>query len=825
MARKILVFLILIGNALLGNAQTQTSGRELYRAAHTQSVELIHTKLSVSFSLSKRELYGEEWLTATPYFYPSDSIVLDAKNMLIHQVALHNGKKNRPLQFTHKENLLHIKLDKTYQKAEPYTLYIRYTAQPYASKKSQGAEAIKESRGLYFINPEGEDPEVPTQIWTQGEVEASSCWFPTVDKPNQKTTQEIFITVPDRFVTLSNGILQESKKLPNGERTDHWVMDKRHATYLFFMGIGEYSVVKDKPWRNVPIDYYVEKKYENVAQQIFGNTAEMIAFFSQLLHYDFPWQKYAQITAREYVSGAMENTTAVIHAEYAQQTAKQLADENYWESTIAHELFHHWFGDLVTAESWANLPMNESFANYSEYLWFEHKYGKDVADYHLEQDIDRYKHNSADFHKKLVRFGYTSKEDMFDLVSYNKGGAILHMLRDYLGDEAFFQGIALYLKTNEYGTGEAHQFRLALEKISGKDLNWFFNQWFFNYGNPKITTEKNYDSSRGELTLKVLQDKELPFQFPLEVDIYAGGGYQRYKVWASAKAENIFVFPTKKNPDLVNVNPRGVLLCQENSPKTVQEYDFQYRNAKDYKSRSQVVQYAAEHQQHDLLAQALGDAFFRIRIAALKGFNPKQISKNTLKKIEKMATSDPENLVKAAAIGVLASTKDAQYFPIFERGLEAFSQAVNAASVQAISLVSPQYWEKNLQKIDLSLLTMDEILSLLPQIVAQKNPQHLPYVWEVAMFFPFVQDATQAQAAQQAYVWVMQEGNTQIIRQMAKTFEQFRKEVENPQAQQVMRQILAKGIEMKQQLAQEDTQNADLQKQIQILTQVQEGYK
>ena len=134
----------------------------------------------------------------------------------------------------------------------------------------------------------------------------------------------------------------------------------------------------------------------------------------------------------------MENTTATLHGSDILQKPGQLIDENQWEDTIAHELFHHWFGDLVTAESWSNLTVNESFANYSEYLWNEYKYGKDQADYHQMEDVGRYIHNPSDFKKDLVRFDYASREDVFDLVTYQKGGGILHMLRNYLGDDAFF---------------------------------------------------------------------------------------------------------------------------------------------------------------------------------------------------------------------------------------------------------------------------------------------------------------------------------------------------------------------------------------------------
>ena len=260
---------------------------------------------------------------------------------------------------------------------------------------------------------------VPSQIWTQGETEANSVWMVTIDKPNQKTTQELYMTVPAKYVTLSNGLLKSQKNNPDGTRTDYWKMDLPHAPYLFFMGVGEYSITKDS-YKGKEVSYYVEKEYHPVARKIFGNTPEMIKFFSEKLGVDYPWAKYAQIVGRDYVSGAMENTTATLHQESSYQNARQLKDGNIWEGTIAHELFHQWFGDLVTTESWSNITVNESFANYSEYLWSEYKYGKDDADEHNLEDMQGYLFSGSE-NKDLVRYHYSNKEDVFDAVSYNKG--------------------------------------------------------------------------------------------------------------------------------------------------------------------------------------------------------------------------------------------------------------------------------------------------------------------------------------------------------------------------------------------------------------------
>src|SRR5690606_29186550 len=197
-------------------------------------------------------------------------------------------------------------------------------------------------------------------------------------------------------------------------------------------------------------------------------------FFSEKLGVEYPWDKYHQIVVRDYVSGAMENTGAVIFGDFVYKNKRELLDAND-QSIIAHELFHHWFGDLVTAESWSNLTLNESFANYSQYLWDEHRFGLDEADYQAEGEADGYYQTgqSQGYHD-LVWFDYDNKEQMFDGHSYNKGGRILHMLRNYIGDDAFFKALNIYLTQNKFKAAEFHQLRLAFEEVTGEDLNWFF---------------------------------------------------------------------------------------------------------------------------------------------------------------------------------------------------------------------------------------------------------------------------------------------------------------------------------------------------------------
>jgi aminopeptidase N len=194
------------------------------------------------------------------------------------------------------------------------------------------------------------------------------------------------------------------------------------------------------------------------------------------------------VVVRDFVSGAMENTSASTFMEAVQSTQRELIDKS-WDDIIAHELFHQWFGDLVTIESWANLPLNESFANYAQYLWDEYKYGKDEADYQAFREKQQYLYESTRKQEPMIRFEYKKPDDMFDSHSYAKGGRILHMLRRLVGDEAFFESLKEYLHQNAFQNTEIHHLRLAFEKVTGKDLNWFFNQWFLLPGHPELVID------------------------------------------------------------------------------------------------------------------------------------------------------------------------------------------------------------------------------------------------------------------------------------------------------------------------------------------------
>jgi aminopeptidase N len=673
-------------------AAEDTSWKKSPRYTPERVNNLVHTKLDVKFDYDKSYLYGKAWVTLTPHFSPTAKLTLDAKGMEIKKLNLISNNKNIPLKYDYNNEQLAIQLDKTYKKGEKYTVYVEYTAKPDEYEKQSGRDPMLGTKGLFFINPKGEDKNKPIQIWTQGQTESSSVWFPTIDQTQQKTTQEIYMTVPAKYVSLSNGKLISQKLNADGTRTDYWKMDLPNSPYLFFMGVGNYALVKDS-WRGKEVNYYVEPEYGPVAKKIFGNTPEMMTFFSKLTGVDYPWVKYSQMTARDYVAGAMENTTATLHQEFAQQDARELTDENRWEGTIAHELFHHWFGDYVTAESWSHLTVNESFADYSQTLWFEYKYGKDAGDAENYWGMRAYLQGD-NTKKDLVRFYYSDREDMFDAVSYQKGGRILHMLRNYLGDSAFFKGLNLYLTTNKFKSAEAHHLRLALEEVSGKDLTWYFNQWYFGSGHPKLNINYSYQQEKKQamVVVKQTQNTGKIFRIPTYIDIYHGKNKSRNMVWIE-NAIDTFYFTSETKPDLINFDSDKVLLAEKTENKNLDNYIHQYYHSGNYMDRREAVDFCGrkidEPKAKALLLDAFADSFHGIRGLAISKIDLKKETQREVfeKKIASLVATEKNRPVKASMLTALGNTNNKEYSIIYLPLVNDSSYTVSGAALIALSKV------------------------------------------------------------------------------------------------------------------------------------------
>jgi aminopeptidase N len=710
-----------------------------YRSAYTRRADLINTKLFLTPVWKKKEMNGRAEITLRQHFYPSDSIVLNAREMVIHSVSLLQNGSKKELKYDYDAKLLTVRLDRTYNSAENIVLSIEYTSYPEKAEQG-GSNAIKSDKGLYFIDADSTDDGKPTELWSQGETESNSVWFPTIESPEQKTTSEIYLTIDSAFTTLSNGLLIDTKINPDGTKTDHWLNELPIAPYLVMIAAGNFAVVKDK-WRNIDVNYYVDPPFAPYAKMVFGNTPEMIEYFSNLTGIPYAWQKYSQVVVHDYISGAMENATAVVHGTNMHQDVGSHLDESY-EHYIAHELFHHWFGNLVTCRSWSNITLNEGFANYSEYLWYEHKYGKTYAESALIEDLNQYLGRSEKSDPPLIRYVYEDREDVYDVVSYNKGGSVLHMLRDYLGDSAFFKGMNVYLSTYKFGSAEVDQLRASFEKVCGEDLNWFFNQWYLSGGHPELAITYSWNELNKEQTIQInqLQDhsKYPIYRLPLKVDFYFNDSIVRKNIYTD-RTEQTFNFPFSEKPKVVSVDANRTLVGRIKDNRTPEELSYLYDHSKHVADRLQAISAISYTEEINstgsaMQVRALKDSSYLVRREALN--YTMTVCKKDPARIQQaiidIALNDADTKNRTNAISKLTSFYSKEIsMPVLEKGLKEKSHHVVAASffgIYALDTLRGREVAKQLEKD-----SSEYVLSALTLYYSENDSDDVLYIYENAM--------------------------------------------------------------------------------------------
>ncbi len=672
---------------------TAPAAPPIYRAFSPRVWEIKNTRVALSFNWKEKTADAKEWITMHPYFYATDTIVLDAKSMRIDSVILVGKDRNKPLNYSYKNNQLKIDFGHLYKMEDNIELYFKYTAMPYA-ESTGGSGAIRDDRGLYFINTDHKVPHKPAEIWTQGETESNSHWLITIDKPNTRFTTQIELTVPDSCVTLSNGAMIKQVKDQKGMRTDIWKMDMPMQTYVVMFAVGKFSVVKNS-WRGKEVNYYVEPEYQPYASLMFNHTPEMLEFFSKRTGVPYPWNKYSQVVVRDYVSGAMENTSAALFGEFMNQNAREIADRNS-EDVVSHELFHEWFGDYVTCKSWTNITVNESFANYGEQLWRYYKYGKASADELGYNDLMGYIGSSSyGGDPQLVRFHYDSREDVFDAISYNKGGAILRYLNYLIGDAAFDRAMYLYLTKNALQSAEAHNWRMAVEEATGQDWNWFFNQWYFHAGHPIVKVVYNYNDTTQKLAVAVTQNQEdstFMFQLPLKTAIIYGNE-KIVTDWNITRRRDTFIYEYKNGirpviiPDYAHVLPGEI-----KDGKKMPQWKVQFAQTDDYVSKRLAVS-AAGRLLSDTNAQAIIDMGLKDKIPSIRRTTLSSIRNTQNEKYRRrwtevvmsMAINETDNLTRAEAIDVLGEWKVANCKTVMITSLHHNSYAIAGAGLGALN--------------------------------------------------------------------------------------------------------------------------------------------
>ena len=514
-----------------------------------RTFDVQHYVLRTSFDHAKRTVFGETSIRLTPLEEPIDVVELDAEALKIESVVLEPA--NTGLQYKNGSGKLIITLDRKYQPNELVIIRVKHTATP--------------KKGVYFVDEKRQNGTLinPAQIWTQGEPDEARHWFPLFDFPSDKATTEQFIRVRSNQTVISNGELVSKTDNKDGTTTFHYSMTVPHTAYLISFVVGDYAKIEEK-YRNIPLGYYVYRGRESIVPLAYGKTKDMMRIFEELTKVDYPYNKYDQTIVANFTFGGMENITATTMADSEIFYASVPFLQGAVEDLVAHELAHSWFGNLVTCENWAELWLNEGFATFMEAAVREKLYGR--KDYLRKILVDAENFIVDDAVGKK-RFGLFNQEAgnvaaLFDrpAITYNKGGAVIHQLREQVGDEAFWRALTVYLNRHKYGSVETPDLLRVMEETSGQKLDWFFDQWVYGIGYPKLTIRPVYSASAKSLTLAITQTQPATaqspgaYRLPMEFEIVTSEGPVLKKLDITKRAET-FDIPVASKPTAIKVDP------------------------------------------------------------------------------------------------------------------------------------------------------------------------------------------------------------------------------------------------------------------------------
>jgi aminopeptidase N len=712
------IWLVGAAGAAVGQQTTGTVGAYTPPRVWPQEArrfDLLHQSIAVRFDAPERRVWGTVTTRVRITLARTDTVRLDAENLTVDRAT---DARGRALRFTADTSHVTVRLARRAAVGDTVEFILQYHGTPV--------------RGLYFV---------PRRhiIWTQGEATETRAWVPTYDAPNDKTTWEFRVTADSGDVVLSNGRLESVTPVAGGkQRVWHWIQDEPASTYLYSVVAGPFTILRDQ-WRGIPVDYYTYPDTTLAAWRSFGETPSMIELYSELLGVPFPWDKYDQSIIPDFTYGGMENVSATTQTDLALHGPGGEPEDD-GRGLVAHELAHQWFGDLTTTADWADVWLNEGLTTYMESVQAEKTRGWDAAEREWWGQQRQAMQADVRTPRPLVWGQYTGTDPIVLFFSghvYPKGAQLAHQLRRLLGDSVFWAGMHRFLVDNAHRPVTTADYAIAMEKTCQCDLDWFFNQWAYGIGYPKVHFARQWDSGGKVLQVTVEQTQPVDslhplFRFPVTIRVITRDSVVRHDIMVS-KATEVFDVPLPSAPLSFRFDEGGWLLGSVTGDLTDPELGQMARHDLDLRARHWALdRLATAHDSEALAARrfvALNDHSGWLRATALQQMagdsaplsvtvvraalrdpdsEVRSAALRTLQGLDSAAAAtaaaamypaDPNDAAREAALGVLANARGSAALPLLLDAVAAGPIALRFTAAQQLSRIGGPEAERALERL------------------------------------------------------------------------------------------------------------------------------
>ena len=512
-----------------------------------KDIDIQHYRFEISLSDSADVIYGNAQITVLFKKAGMQHFRLD----LINKTAERQGKgmvidavkvADVPVNYTHQNDEVIINLPNPSAAIAAITFTITYHGIPFD--------------GLIIGPTKFGDRSFFCENWPN----KARQWLPTLDHPSDKATSEFIVTAPAHYKVISNGLLLEESDIGNNTRLTHWKQSVPVSCWLFVLGVADFAVKYVDQFNGKSIQSWVYAKDREAGFYDFDEpTKKVLEFYSSYVG-PYAYEKLANIESVN-SGGGMETSSAIFYSDKI-ITGKR---EERTRNVIIHEIAHQWFGNAVTETTWDDAWLSEGFATFFTLLFIEHAYGKEA----YTNGLIKAKKTVFDLALKMPGFSIVSprsaeKEPVTSGITYQKGAWVLHMLRNLVGEANFQKGIRSYYAKFYNGSATTDDFRMAMEKASGKDLRAFFRQWLYQPVNPTITATWQYDAVHKKITIELLQTQTgaIVFNVPVEVGYYKPGSSTPTILKINlTKKQQVQSFAVDGAPGKLEFDPNNILLC------------------------------------------------------------------------------------------------------------------------------------------------------------------------------------------------------------------------------------------------------------------------